>query len=449
MIRGLLQKAYGNAIVGANLRGQRRIPYLREDELRGMRDRRLREIVLHASRHVPYYRELFESRRIDPREIRSAEDLERLPLIDKVVVARDPGRFLSSSRSGRHAMPFRTSGSTGTRLTVHHDYASLLANVAFGERERAVLAGLCRREFGYQEAYVLYPGSTNETVRGFYERWTFIPTRPERLMLSVLDPLERTVELIDEFRPDLLVSYGSYLEMLFKALAARGLEMHRPRALVYVSDAMTPEGRAFVEAQFGIPVLSRYNAVEAFKIGFSCEQRTGFHLHGDLCHVKIVDGRGDPVGPGERGEVVISNLVNRATVLLNYRLGDLASISPTPCPCGRTLQLLSELEGRVEDIICLPDGRFVHPRAVWLVFKQRHDVLQYQLTQEEPTRFALKLATADRETYQRLIDGILRDLRSLLGAGATIEAERHDRLEVNGPAKFRTVISRLRRGGDG
>ena len=67
---------------------------------------------------------------------------------------------------------------------------------------------------------------------------------------------------------------------------------------------------------------------------------------------------------GEQGEVVISNLVNGASVLLNYPVGDVAAMSTAPCPCGRTFRSLSELEGRVEDILPLADGRFVHPLSV-------------------------------------------------------------------------------------
>ena len=84
--------------------------------------------------------------------------------------------------------------------------------------------------------------------------------------------------------------------------------------------------------------MSRYNAAEAFKIGFYCEQRTGFHLHEDLCHVRIAGADGATAGPGEVGRIVISNLVNRASVLLNYPIGDLGAIAAEPCPCGRTLQ---------------------------------------------------------------------------------------------------------------
>ena len=97
--------------------------------------------------------------------------------------------------------------------------------------------------------------------------------------------------------------------------------------------------------------------------------------------------------------MVISNLVNRGTVLLNYRFGDIGTISNEQCPCERTLPLLSELEGPAEDVIHLADGGWVHPRAVWGVIKQQTEVLQYQLIQHAPEHFELRIVTADRTGY--------------------------------------------------
>ena len=64
---------------------------------------------------------------------------------------------------------------------------------------------------------------------------------------------------------------------------------------------------------------------------------------------------------GEPGRLVITNLVNRGSVLLNYPIGDLGSVGPADCACGRTFRMLSELEGRVEDMLALPDGRVRAP----------------------------------------------------------------------------------------
>lgn len=441
MVKDFFNKIYGNYIVFTNLRGQRGVPYLSQEKLHALRDARLREIVKYAAETVPYYRNLFRRENIDPCKIKTSEDLDSLPLIDKEMVRKDPYLFISTSRRGINSIPFITSGTTGTPLTIYHDQYSLLANIAFGERERDVVMKICSGTSGFREIYIVYPGCTIGKVWEFYRQMTYIPSRPKRLILSVLEPAERIVTAINHFRPDVIVSYGSYLETLFKILYMRGSEKYLPRVLIYGADSMTDDGRRFIEKKFGISVLSQYNAVESFKIGFFCEEQRGFHLHEDLCHVKIVNSNGQKVANGEKGEVVISNLVNRGTVLLNYRLGDIASISSEKCPCGRILTLLSELEGRVEDIIFLPNGEFVHPRAVWRVFKGRNEVLQYQLIQHQPDRFELRIVTVDGITYHRVINGILADLRNLLGGSVVIKPEYYKELEKEKGGKFRSVMS--------
>jgi phenylacetate-coenzyme A ligase PaaK-like adenylate-forming protein len=117
--------------------------------------------------------------------------------------------------------------------------------------------------------------------------------------------------------------------------------MNKLVATTYSSDSLSSSVRRLIAEKFGLPVLSTYEAVEAFKIGFECHQRVGIHLNIDLYPVRVVNAQGEPLPDGESGDVVVSNLVNRATVLLNYRLGDIATKLSVPCPCGRSLPLLS------------------------------------------------------------------------------------------------------------
>jgi phenylacetate-CoA ligase len=258
--------------------------------------------------------------------------------------------------------------------------------------------------------------------------------------VDISRPIEQIVDAINSFRPDILVGYGSYLEALFRTIKFRGTRMHRPRVLFYGAECMTEPGKAFIEKEFGVSVLSMYNAVEAFKIGFLCEVRHGFHLHDDLCHVRIMNANGVDVPPGDKGQVVISNLVNKGTVLLNYCLGDVAALATGKCSCGRGLPLLSELEGRVEDILFLSNGGFIHPRAIWAVLSQRNEVLKYQLIQHELERFELKLVTVDHPSYQLAVVDVLADLRRLLGEAAVIECEYATALEPEASGKFRPVV---------
>ena len=436
MSAGVIRKARGTFAVLAQLPGQRRVHFLPREQLIAMRDKRVSATIRYAAETVPHYRELFRRENIDPRQITRAEDLVHLPLLERATVQADPERFRSTSPAGAAAVAFRTTGSSGTPLTVYHDHRSLLANIAFAERERMVEAGLCGRRCRYRIVEISHEAATERRVRGVYGRASYRPFRPERVLLSLERPPEEVLADIDRLRADVLVGYGGYLEFLFRIASQSGRLKHRPAAVVYGRDAMSEEGRALIEDTFGIPVLGRYAAVEAFKIGFFCEQRTGFHLHEDLCHVVVAED-----------EVVITNLVNRGTVLVNYRLGDLASLASDSCPCGRTSLRLAALKGRTDEIVRLTDGSHVHPLQVWDAIAAHPEVLRYQVVQIKPDCFELRVLLASEEAQARVAARLAPEL-SRLFRGAQVDVRRLDSEVANGRAKLRPVVAYRGRAAD-
>ncbi len=441
MIGSTLRRAAGNAYVLALARGQRAIPYAPRAYVERLRDARVRRIVRYAARTVPFYREAFARLGLDPREIRTAHDLARLPLVAKDDLRRDPEAFVSTSRAGRDSIPFETSGSTGSRVRIRHDRRSLLANIAYGERERAVVARLLGRETGYREARLGYAGGTLDKVSAFYRDWTWIPSRPDRLELVVTDPLDRNVDAINRFRPDILFGYGSYLHALARGVAAGTIALERPKLVIYAAEPLSPAQRGEIEAALGAPAISRYTAVEAFKIGYQCERGAGFHVHEDLAHVRILGADGKAARDGETGTIVLSNLVNRGTVILNYLTTDLSRWSAGACPCGRTQRTLDEIDGRTEDLLHLANGRIVHPRAVWGVLKPHPEVLGYQLVQREPARFLLKLVMAGADDYARLASQLAREMETALGPGMAVGTERCESVPREAGGKVRMVVA--------
>jgi phenylacetate-CoA ligase len=437
---GMLRRLHGSAVLAGDLRGQRRVPYWSREKLEALRDERIRRMVAYAARAVPYYRAWFAREGIDPRRIRCAADLDLLPILDRDLVRTQPQLFVAEAPPARGSVSFLTSGSTGSPVEIHHDRRSLLANIAYGEREREPVNRSCGT-FRPRELYVGYETSTFKRVIAFYEENVLLPVRPRRRTVSLLEPIEKIAQIANAECPDLLVGYGGWLDLFFKTVVACGIALHPPRMVMYMGEALPHGGRDLIEKHFRIPLMSRYNAVEAFKIGFFCEQRTGFHVHEDLCHIRIAGPNGASLPPGQQGQVVISNLVNRATVLLNYPLGDVASLLDAPCSCGRTFRLLSELEGRVEDMLPLADGRVIHPRAVWQVFKDDRDVLQYRLTQHELQRFQLEIVTADERAFQGVLERAMPALNTLLGPEARIEASHRHDLDRRSGEKFRAVAS--------
>ena len=186
-------------------------------------------------------------------------------------------------------------------------------------------------------------------------------------------------------------------------------------------------------------MISKYSAMECLKVGFTCEERDGFHLHEDLCQLTIVDRDGKRLPDGEPGEIVLSNLVNRGSVLLNYRIGDLGRISTAACPCGRTTQVLADLEGRTSEYVTRPDGSLAGPLILTEALNRVPGVVRFQLVQVSPTSFELQLATVDREVFDDGAAAAVDAVREILG-GYDVEAVYVAEVSIEPGKKYRPIV---------
>lgn len=431
---------------------ERRVPWWPAERVERLQARRIRDTVEHAYRTVPFYRRALDELGLTPADFTTAQDLERLPLIDGVALARDPNDFTCEAywHSGREV--FSTSGSaTGVRKRICWDHESMMRRFARGERDRIVITRLADeswtatmvREFvtserartvaaralridgaSHQRLQILPADFSSRTQRAVGSERTLIPRRPLHYHhLSPSAPFAVAAAQIRAIKPRVVYSFGSYVEQLLRYVADTGDTFPMPRVWVYLGDMVSEAGREIADG-LGCTLYSVYAAMEAGTIGFQCERREGFHLNVDLCAVRIVDDDGATVPPGEVGDIVISSLDNRGTVLLNYRIGDRGVLSDEPCPCGRSLPLLASLEGRRSESIVLPDGRTVSSLMLEGMFRaELRRTLQAQIQQLAPGELRWRIvpfASTDRE---ELREALMARAEQTLGSGTRLTVE--------------------------
>jgi len=414
------------------------------DAIRRDQAHRVRSIVAYAYRCVPYYRETMKRLGLRPSDFCGAGDLARLPILERDQLQRDPEYFVSELVSPHDWLRLRSGGSSGERCSVHHDVREIYQNAAHGERHRSLVTPLLGKRFGYREAVIASPHGCDFKVQNFCQEKGLFPgaLRIERQYLSVLDSPEKVLRSLNAFQPDIIHSYGSYLGILFGYVHTTHANFHLPKVVTYSSDVMPDGVRHLIEREFKLPVFSTYEAIEAFKIGFECEQHRGLHLNLDLYPLRVVDGNGFTLSTGESGEVIVSNLINRATVLLNYRLGDIAALLPDPCPCGRSLPLLSYVQGRGDDLIELDSGETIHPEAVRLIFcTDQEPIWQYQVVQRSGTHFSVKIFAARTCDQAAARARISEAFTSKFGQRITTDIAFVDSIMRTASGKVRPVIA--------
>jgi len=377
--------------------------------------RRLRAAVAHAQAHVPYYRETLGRLRLGPGDFTTAGDLARLPLIERQQLQRDPEYFLSTAQPLARHVRLQSGGTTGEPVTVFRDSRSVVEANIHAQRWRSVVSRAAGR-WRLREAVVRPPQSSGGAFAAEFRRAVLLSPalRSDRHMLSLLDPPSTHIATLERLRPDVIFSYGSYLEALFAHLADRDYRGRLPAVVVYSADPLSAGARELIGTRFGVTVLSAYQSIESGQAAFECQHHRGLHVNSDFCPVRIVDGDGRDAANGQEGDVVVSDLTNRATMLLNYRLGDVAARLPGRCPCGRRLPMISFLAGRTVEWLKSAAGQPLHPQMVKMLLRTEAQVRRYQVVQPAPGQFDLALVVAadcDRTPLaSRLAEGFATQL---------------------------------------
>jgi putative adenylate-forming enzyme len=269
------------------------------------------------------------------------------------------------------------------------------------------------------------------------------------LRLSAGDPIDELSAALARFRPDTLIGYPSALSLLAVEQLEGRLDIS-PRTVSTTSEVRTPEMTERIRAAWGVEPFDVYGITEVGIFAVDCERHGGQHLFEDMAIVEVVDEAGRTVPDGEPGaRLLVTNLFNRTQPLIRYELDDLVTISPEPCPCGRPLRVIAQLDGRSDDILHLPGpggAVAVHPHAVRSPLARFAELAQYRIVHDtQGLHVALVLrAGAPPDTAERVTAG-LRDALAALGAQPRVDAHVVESLERGaGPAgKFKLIESRL------
>ena len=429
--RPLPTRLAGSARLAAGLLVQARFPFRSAEAIRRAQSRRVRAMIAHAWRTVPFYRDAMRRLGWTPDDFRSADDLARLPVVERSDLQRDPERFRSGVFAESELVVLRSGGRTGEPVAVAHDLRAVIANAAHGERDRSVWAGRLVPRTGYREAVIGLVEGADATVQRFLRRGVVLPAKAdvERRYFSGVDPMPSTIDALNAFRPHVVHGYGSMLEFLFSHVASTGTPLARPAVVTFSSDELGDATRTYVERELGVPVFGTYEAIEAFKIGFECERRSGYHLNVDLYPLRVDAG----------GDVIVSNLVNRATVILNYRIGDMATLSPERCPCGRNLPLMARLDGRRDGVLLRADGTPLLPMAVALILARTEDVRQFQVHEIERLRLVVRIVAGPRCDRPAAATHVAAALGRALGPAAEVRVDFVDRIEPTPGGKVQRI----------
>ncbi|HMK45696.1 MAG TPA: phenylacetate--CoA ligase [Methanocella sp.] len=380
--------------------------------LRELQFRRLRKTVGQVYNHVPFYQKEFKEADIKPFDLKTLDDLARLPFTKKADLRDNYPFGMFAVPIGRVNRIHASSGTSG-KSTV----------VGYTMKDLDVWADLMARCF-YMVG--VRPGDVfqNAANYGLFTGGLGIHAGAERLGCTVVPSgtgsTHKQIEMIKDFGVKAMHCTPSYALYIAETCKQMGIEpgILPLRIGLFGAEPWSANTRRELEKSFGIKAYDSYGLSEMMGPGvaFECKEQNGLHIWEDSFIVEILDKNNEQCAPGEKGELVLTTLCKEALPLIRYRTGDITAIMDEDCPCGRTSVKISKFFGRVDDMLIIR-GLNVFPSQIEHVLMDMPEVGEYfQVVLERVNH--LDDMTVKVEMSDRAFSGELGDLQKVTNSVA-------------------------------
>jgi phenylacetate-CoA ligase len=353
----------------------------------------IQNVIDHAQATVPLYR-----KRLAPFAgwgpgLLTMERIREIPILEREEVQAAGKRLHARRLPPGHTptAPVKTSGSSGKPVEV-------LSTPVTG----IMLNALTMRGHLWHQRDLSAKSLTFRRPRrgGRPGRWAPLPhTGPS----VVIDPSLPTSVLFEHFLredPAYLQSHPFIILGLAQLSAETGRKPGNLRQVRIYGETLDPWVRNYCRNVWGVPVVENYSAEEFGTIAQQCSETENLHVQSENVLVEVLDDQDRPCKPGQSGRVVATSLLNYATPLIRYELGDIVEVGEA-CPCGRGLPVLRRVRGRIKDLVHLPNGDTCFPN-VWRDLMVITKIRQFQMIQTSLQDIVLRLVvTAPLEGAER------------------------------------------------
>jgi phenylacetate-CoA ligase len=427
-----------------SLRGQRVTGALSKVELlelealakiHEVRDHRLSQIITRAYYAVPFYKERFVSAGVRPEQIRSLADLKQIPVLTKREVLDNEVRMIDPSFKEK-LYTRKTGGSTGMTLHFQKEANALALNDAIMYRcYRWYGIDIGDRQARFWGVPVVWKLRWKEQIKDFVLN---------RIRISAFDISKESClkqyDAIRRFRPSYFYGYTTAIYGFCLMMREMGVNLNdlALKAVICTAEKMYPHHRQVFNEVFKCPVVDEYGCAEHGIIAFQCKAHK-LHMMSDHLCVEFLDEAGHPVGPGENGRIVITDLSSYAMPLIRYEIGDIGRYTEERCTCGVHLPLMEVVEGRKEDFIRTKEGKLVH--AAYLCYTLKDDAVhEFKMYQKAIDRLHVQIVKSPsfREDSEMALES---KLRTALGKEVSIDFEYLERIPRESSGKLRYFVT--------
>lgn len=387
---------------------------------------RLRDTVKRCYENVPFYREKFRKLGLAPEDIRSVDDLSKLPFTYKQDLRDHYPYGLFAVPKDQVVRIHASSGTTGKMTVVGYTQRDI-DDWAEDTARAIVAAGGSREDYIHVSyGYGLFTGGLGIHYGAERLGATSIPVSSGNT--------RRQIDVMRDFGSNILCCTPSYAIYIGETMAEAGIspDSLSLRAGIFGAEPWTDEMRLQIEKLLGIKAYDIYGLSEIMGPGvaFECSEQTGMHINEDKYLPEIIDpDTGEVLPDGEQGELVFTCITKQALPLIRYRTRDIAVLTRQTCSCGRTLIKMSKPRGRTDDMLIIR-GVNVFPSQIETVLLELGFSPNYQLvvgrvnsldTLEVQVEMTPDLFTDEVRGLERIEKKIRGAILSALGIAASVK----------------------------
>ena len=327
-----------------------RIEEMPHENLKKLQYQLLKTLVYRLYSFSPFYHDRMKEAGVHPDDITALSDVAKLPFMYKRDL-RDgyPDRIFIASQED--LVRYHVSSGTTGKPTVVGYTQNDLNNWTLSLARGLTSCGLGRGDvMQVSYGYGLFTGGLGLHYGAERIGATVLPTS--------VGNTERQIELMQDLKATAIACTPSYLLHMGEVAEKMGLSIKNDTSLrvgILGAEPWTEGMRNRIQEWLGIRAYDIYGTSELSGPMFcECSEQKGIHVWGDLALVEVLDiGTGEPVAPGEKGELTITMLQKEALPMIRYRIGDITSMDEDVCPCGRTHPRIRRIQGRVDDMLII------------------------------------------------------------------------------------------------
>jgi phenylacetate-CoA ligase len=425
----------------AYYRGLSKAPFASRAELLEAQRRKLNELLVYCGSHVPFYRELFATRGLDPRAVSDVETLRERGIFTSKAIVRSAGESILSTEFPKEELHnSATSGSTGTPVLFYMTHDNWCLRMAVKYRSEDFIG----KPLGTPATMIWghKPGQTRSARLKNSLYWAFQNYQFISAFDIGEDRLIEGLSSIRRFGSRFIESYVTVVYLMARLIEKYRLSPPKLDGIIAGAERLYDFQKEQIERSFACPVFNRYGCTEFSNVATECERREGLHVNVDNLWVEVVDDEDRPVTDAV-GDIVITDLSNRAMPLIRYKIGDKGVMTNAACSCGRSFPMLREIVGRVSETLKTADGHEIHDMYFLWKLSRAPGLVRFRVTQDALTHVRVEIehdGSVDREVTSRWIGEALADLERH-GVAHTLAYV--PSIPLTGAGKMRFFVSEL------